>query len=90
MAWLESEAAWRPLDDLVARGLKTPVFLIVAGAAGREEALATLWPELPTQRCTVGVLKNPHGRHSLLACGLGGQSNEMLGVQEARSAGVVR
>src|SRR5512147_2528287 len=31
----ESEAAWRALlDDLVARGLKTPEFLIVDGAAG--------------------------------------------------------
>ena len=33
----ESEAAWRTLlDDLVARGLKTPEFLIVDGAAGLE------------------------------------------------------
>ena len=48
----ESEAAWRALlDDLVARGLKTPEFLIVDGAAGLEKALAALWPEVPTQRC---------------------------------------
>src|SRR5512132_1410815 len=56
----ESEAAWRALlDDLVARGLKTPEFLIVDGAAGLEKALAALWPEVPTQRCTVGLLKKP-------------------------------
>ena len=45
----ESEAAWRALlDDLVARGLKTPEFLIIDGAAGLEKALAALWPEVPT------------------------------------------
>lgn len=37
----ESEAAWRAvLDDLLARGLKTPQFLITDGAAGLEKALA--------------------------------------------------
>ena len=41
----ESEAAWRAvLDDLVARGLRTPEFLIVDGAAGPDRALAALWP----------------------------------------------
>ena len=55
----ESEAAWRVLlDDLVARGLKTPEFLIVDGAAGLEKALAALWPEVPTQRCTVHKHRN--------------------------------
>ena len=55
----ESEAAWRTLlDDLVARGLKTPEFLIVDGAAGLEKALAALWPEVPTQRCTVHKHRN--------------------------------
>ncbi len=50
----ESEAAWRAvLDDLVARGLRTPEFLIVDGAAGLEKALAALWPAVPTQRWTV-------------------------------------
>src|SRR3954463_9331736 len=49
----ESEAAWRGiLDDLIARGLRTPEFPIVDGAAGLERALAALWPEGPTQRCT--------------------------------------
>ena len=55
----ESEAAWRGvLDDLVARGLRTPEFLIIDGAAGLERALASLWPELPTQRCTVHKHRN--------------------------------
>jgi putative transposase len=50
----EGEAAWRAvLDDLVARGLRTPAFLIADGAAGLEKALAALWPAVPAQRCTV-------------------------------------
>ena len=50
----ESEAAWRGrLDDLLARGLCTPEFLIIDGAAGLEKALAALWPTVPAQRCTV-------------------------------------
>jgi len=55
----ESEAAWRSiLDDLVARGLRTPEFLITDGAAGLERALAALWPDVPAQRCTVHKLRN--------------------------------
>ena len=55
----ESEAAWRAvLDDLVARGLRTPEFLIVDGAAGLEKALAALWPAVPAQRCTVHKHRN--------------------------------
>lgn len=55
----ESEAAWRNvLDDLIARGLRTPEFLIIDGAAGLEKALAALWPEVPTQRCTVHKHRN--------------------------------
>jgi transposase-like protein len=55
----ESEAAWRAvLDDLLARGLQTPEFLIIDGAAGLEKALAALWPEVPTQRCTVHKHRN--------------------------------
>ena len=55
----ESEAAWRAvLDDLVARGLRTPEFLIIDGAAGLEKALAALWPMVPTQRCTVHKHRN--------------------------------
>jgi putative transposase len=55
----ESEAAWRGvLDDLVARGLRTPEFLIIDGAAGLEKALGALWPEVPSQRCTVHKHRN--------------------------------
>jgi len=55
----ESEAAWRGvLDDLIARGLRTPEFLIIDGAAGLEKALAALWPDVPTQRCTVHKHRN--------------------------------
>jgi putative transposase len=55
----EGEAAWRAvLDDLVTRGLKTPEFLIIDGAAGLEKALAALWPGVPAQRCTVHKHRN--------------------------------
>ena len=55
----ESEAAWRGiLDDLIARGLRTPEFLITDGAAGLERALAALWPDVPSQRCTVHKHRN--------------------------------
>jgi putative transposase len=58
----ESKAAWRALlDDLVARGLRAPEFLITDGAAGLEKARAALWPAVPAQRCTV------HRHRNLLA-----------------------
>jgi transposase-like protein len=50
----ESEAAWRAvLDDLIMRGLRTPELLLIDGGGGLERALAALWPEVPTQCCTV-------------------------------------
>ncbi len=51
----ESTAAWRQfLDDLDARGLRRPAFVIVDGAPGREAALTALWDaDLPIQRRTV-------------------------------------
>jgi transposase-like protein len=67
----ESEAAWRGvLNDLLARDLPTPEFLIVDGAAGLEKALASLWPEVPTQRCTVHKHRNllAHAPDSLAGC----------------------
>jgi putative transposase len=61
----ESEAAWRALlDDLVTRGLNAPELVIPGssprtdGAPGLEKALAALWPQLPTQRCTVHKHRN--------------------------------
>lgn len=56
----ESTAAWRQfLDDLDARGLKRPEFVIVDGAPGLEAALTALWgDDLPIQRCTVHKHRN--------------------------------
>jgi len=55
----ESEAAWRGiLDDMIARGLRTPEFLITDGGAGLDRALAALWPDVPAQRCTVHKHRN--------------------------------
>lgn len=55
----ESEAAWRALlDDLIARGLATPELLIVDGGSGLAKALASLWPTVPVQRCTVHKHRN--------------------------------
>ena len=55
----ESEASWRSfLDDLAARGLAAPDFIIVDGAPGLEKALAALWPNAPLQRCTVHKHRN--------------------------------
>jgi len=56
----ESTAAWRQfLEDLDARGLKRPEFVIVDGAPGLEAALVTLWgDDLPIQRCTVHKHRN--------------------------------
>jgi transposase-like protein len=55
----ESEASWRAfLDDLSARGLRQPEFVIVDGAPGLEKALAGLWPNAPVQRCTVHKHRN--------------------------------
>jgi putative transposase len=55
----ETTEAWRAvLDDLVARGLRRPEFLIVDGAPGLEKALAAVWDGVPTQRCTVHKHRN--------------------------------
>jgi transposase-like protein len=55
----ETVAAWRAfLQDLSARGLREPGFVIVDGAPGLEAALAELWPEAPVQRCTVHKHRN--------------------------------
>jgi putative transposase len=56
----ESTAAWRQfLDDLDARGLRRPAFVIVDGAPGLEAALTALWDaDLPIQRCTVHKHRN--------------------------------
>jgi putative transposase len=55
----ESVEAWRAvLDDLIARGLPRPAFLIVDGAPGLEKAIAAVWDGVPVQRCTVHKHRN--------------------------------
>jgi transposase-like protein len=55
----ESADAWRTvLDDLIARGLRRPAFLIVDGAPGLEKAIAVVWDGVPVQRCTVHKHRN--------------------------------
>jgi transposase-like protein len=55
----ETAQAWRVvLDDLIKRGLRKPEFLIVDGGSGLERALAELWGDVPTQRCTVHKHRN--------------------------------
>ena len=70
----ESEAAWRAiLDDLAARGMEKPELVIVDGGPvscadippgdraepeGLEAALASLWDDVPVQRCTVHKERN--------------------------------
>src|SRR5918995_2744836 len=55
----ESEAAWRAmLDDLTSRGLGRPELVIVDGGKGLEAALASLWEDIPVQRCTVHKERN--------------------------------
>jgi transposase-like protein len=55
----ESEAAWRAiLDDLAARHMAKPQLVIVDGGKGLEAALASLWDDVPVQRCTVHKERN--------------------------------
>ena len=55
----ETAEAWRSvLDDLVARGLRKPELLIVDGGSGLDAALAALWGDVPTQRCSVHKHRN--------------------------------
>ena len=64
----ETNEAWRAvLDDLLKRGLRKPEFLIVDGGTGLEQALAALWGDVPTQRCTVHKHRNllAHAPHRL-------------------------
>ena len=55
----ETTEAWRTvLDDLIARDLRRPQFLIVDGAPGLEKAIAAVWNGVPFQRCTVHKHRN--------------------------------
>ena len=54
----ESEAAWRQvLDDLATRGMARPELVVVDGGKGLEAALASLWDDVPVQRCTVHTIR---------------------------------
>ncbi len=55
----ETTAAWRAvLDDLAARQLRRPAFVVVDGAPGLEQALVAVWEGVPLQRCTVHKHRN--------------------------------
>ena len=55
----ESFAAWKGcLDDLVVRGLRTPVLCIIDGNAGLRCAVGLVWPRAAVQRCCVHKLRN--------------------------------
>jgi putative transposase len=55
----ESFAAWKGcLDDLVARGLRTPVLAIIDGNVGLRRAVGLAWPRTAIQRCCVHKLRN--------------------------------
>src|SRR6201997_2190629 len=74
----ETSAAWRAvLDDLVKRGLRKPELLIVDGSTGLEQALAALWGDVPTQRCTVHKHRNLLRTHPS-ACMTRFRHNDMI------------
>jgi len=55
----ETKEAWRAvLDDLIKRGLRRPVFLLVDGGTGLDAAIASVWDGVPVQRCTVHKHRN--------------------------------
>jgi putative transposase len=55
----ESFAAWKGcLDDLAARGLRSPVLCIIDGNAGLRRAVSLVWPRAVVQRCCVHKLRN--------------------------------
>jgi putative transposase len=55
----ESFDAWKAcLDDLVVRGLRTPVLAIIDGNAGLRRAVGLVWPRAGVQRCCVHKLRN--------------------------------
>ena len=82
----ESEAAWRAvLDDLTSRGLARPDLVIVDGGKGLEAALASLWDDVPVQRCTVHKERNllahaPKHLHDEIKA----EFNDMVHAEERR------
>ena len=88
----ESEAAWRAmLDDLTSRGLGRPELVIVDGGKGLEAALASLWDDVPVQRCTVHKERNllahaPHHLHDEIKADF----NDMMNAKTAAEVVVRR
>ena len=59
MCGSESNEAWKGfLDDLVARGLQSPVLCIIDSNAGLRRAVELVWPKAAAQRCAVHKLRN--------------------------------
>jgi putative transposase len=59
MCGSESHDAWKCfLDDLVARGLKSPRLCVVDGNPGLRSALDFVWSKIPVGRCAVHKLRN--------------------------------
>lgn len=55
----ESYDSWLAFGrDLIERGMRAPALVIADGAPGIWKAVAELWPEARTQRCTVHALRN--------------------------------
>jgi putative transposase len=55
----ESFEAWKGVvDDLVARGLATPVVCVIDGHPGLRKAVGLVWPDARVQRCAVHKLRN--------------------------------
>jgi putative transposase len=55
----ESYDAWLSfLQDMVARGLKDPLLVIVDGSAGLHKAVKRMWPWAFRQRCQVHKMRN--------------------------------
>jgi len=76
------------LDDLLARGLAAPELLIVDGGKGLEAALASLWSDIPVQRCTVHKERNllahaPKHLHDEIKA----DYNDMMYAKDAAQAG---
>ena len=75
----ETSQAWRAvLDDLVKRGLRQPEFLIVDGGTGLEQALAALWGDVQTERCTVHKHRNLLATHPRLHDEVSADYNDMI------------
>ena len=88
----ESESAWRAvLDDLMARGMARPELVVVDGGKGLEAALASLWDDVPVQRCTVHKERNllahaPKHLHDEIKADF----NDMMNAKTAAAVGARR